>query len=175
MNKHGLFLGSILFLILVLVGFVVVQERILTNGTEIILETRPVDPRDLFRGEYVILRYKIENDSLIRQKISNYDIADGSAIYIRLVADNRQIASVAEVSKIKPDLLTGLWIRGEVSGRIARFPDLEQYFVPEGAGTPIERLGDDVYVRARILNGEARVLGLLDENLNEIDAYDYIE
>jgi len=40
---------------------VAVQERALAVGQIILLETRPVDPRDLLRGDYVILNYKISN------------------------------------------------------------------------------------------------------------------
>jgi uncharacterized membrane-anchored protein len=175
MNKHKVFFGSVIFLVLVLVGFIFVQERIVSTGTQVILETRPVDPRDLFRGEYVILRYKIENDTLVNEEISNNDLTDGSSVYVRLAANDNQIASVAEVSMVRPDFSNGLWMRGEVDGRRVRFPDLEQYFVPEGAGTPIERLRNDVYVKVSILDGEARIVGLLDKNLDEIDVYDYRE
>lgn len=35
------------------------RYAILTSGREIVLETVPVDPRSLFRGDYVTLRYAI--------------------------------------------------------------------------------------------------------------------
>jgi len=175
MNKHKVFFGSILFLIVVLVGFVFVQERIVSTGTEVILETRPIDPRDLLRGEYVILRYKIETDSLVSAEISNKSLINGDSVYVRLAIDNRQVASVVEVSKAKPDLSSDLWMKGKVAGNLVRFPHLEQYFVPEGAGIPIERLRNDVFTKVSILNGEARIVGLLDKNFDEIDVYDYIE
>lgn len=35
------------------------RAGILRSGTEIRLATAPVDPRDLFRGDYVILNYRI--------------------------------------------------------------------------------------------------------------------
>jgi uncharacterized membrane-anchored protein len=37
------------------------QERALRVGQLILLETRPVDPRDMLRGDYVILSYKISD------------------------------------------------------------------------------------------------------------------
>jgi uncharacterized membrane-anchored protein len=43
------------------IGTVVFQETQLAQGTPILLETRPVDPRDLLRGDYVILRYDISS------------------------------------------------------------------------------------------------------------------
>lgn len=42
-----------------LLGTVFVQECALREGTVVLLETRPVDPRDLLRGDYVILNYNI--------------------------------------------------------------------------------------------------------------------
>ena len=35
------------------------QEFLLRRGTVVLLESAPVDPRDLLRGDYVILSYKI--------------------------------------------------------------------------------------------------------------------
>ncbi|MEM1200181.1 MAG: GDYXXLXY domain-containing protein [Pseudomonadota bacterium] len=35
------------------------RVQLLRTGTEIVLDTRPVDPRSLFRGHYVILNYEI--------------------------------------------------------------------------------------------------------------------
>ena len=169
MNKHKIFIGSIAFLLLALGGFVFVQERIVLMGTEVILETSPIDPRDLFRGEYVILRYEIERSNLF----GSVSLRNDKIVYARLEVDDKNIASVAEVSTQKPDFATALWLRGEATNRGVRFPDLEQYFVPEGAGIPIERLGSDVFARVRILDGDARVVGLLDKDLNEIDPYDY--
>ena len=40
---------------------VAVQELLLREGTSILLETERVDPRDLLRGDYLILNYKISS------------------------------------------------------------------------------------------------------------------
>ena len=53
-------LVSIIILqILSLVVFVIYQENLKDMGTKIVLQTIPIDPRDLLRGEYVDLRYEI--------------------------------------------------------------------------------------------------------------------
>lgn len=50
-------------LFLVLFAWSVVQkERLLASGDQIILALRPVDPRSLMQGDYMILRLAIEND-----------------------------------------------------------------------------------------------------------------
>ena len=68
--------------VLSLVGFVIYQESLKDTGTKIILQTIPVDPRDLLRGEYVELRYEIseitiENIRCYRLCLG-YDLEDKS-------------------------------------------------------------------------------------------------
>ncbi len=41
-----------------LLGTVITQEYALAHGKAILLETRPVDPRDLLSGDYLMLNYK---------------------------------------------------------------------------------------------------------------------
>ena len=45
----------------VLASMVVDRTLLLRNGREIVLPVIPVDPRDLFRGDYVRLGYEISN------------------------------------------------------------------------------------------------------------------
>ncbi len=57
---------KLLFLVLALqaawiLGTTFFQESLLRNGKLVLLETRPVDPRDLLRGDYLILNYKISD------------------------------------------------------------------------------------------------------------------
>ena len=40
---------------------VVDRVRILREGREVTLQTRPVDPRDFLRGDYVVLSYDISS------------------------------------------------------------------------------------------------------------------
>ena len=35
------------------------RVRVLREGSEVTLQTRPVDPRDFLRGDYVVLNYEI--------------------------------------------------------------------------------------------------------------------
>ena len=76
-------LGSIIILqILSLVAFVIYQESLKDTGTKVVLQTIPVDPRDLLRGEYVALRYEIsevtvENIRCYRLCLG-YDLEDSS-------------------------------------------------------------------------------------------------
>ena len=76
-------LVSIIILQIVsLVVFVIYQENLKDMGTKIVLQTIPIDPRDLLRGEYVDLRYEIsdltvENMNCYRLCLG-YDLGDSS-------------------------------------------------------------------------------------------------
>lgn len=172
-KKHLGFIIAILVLIVVVGGLIYQQEKIINNGAVTILKTRPVDPRDLFRGEYVILRYEIENDEKITSEAKEMD--NGSILYIKLQEDTNGIAYVDEVTRKKPASYEGLWIIAEINRKQARFPSLEQFYVPEGAGGPIERMRDKLHARVVLSDGKARVIELLDDNLNVIDSKSQIE
>ncbi len=81
--KFKIVLLSIIVLQIVsLVVFVIYQEYLKGSGTKIVLQTIPIDPRDLLRGEYVDLRYEIsdvtvENVSCYRLCLG-YDLEDSS-------------------------------------------------------------------------------------------------
>ena len=81
--KFKIVLLSIIVLQIVsLVVFVIYQENLKGSGTKIVLQTIPIDPRDLLRGEYVDLRYEIsdvtvENVSCYRLCLG-YDLEDSS-------------------------------------------------------------------------------------------------
>lgn len=173
MKNNIFFFVAIVFLLVVVVGFIAMQESVVRGGERVVLATRPVDPRDLFRGEYVILRYAIENDKKISAYISENFLHDGDTIYLQLAPG--RIATVSSVQSSRPGSFDGYWIQGEVTGSRVRFPDIEQYFVPEGAGRLIERLRSDLHVEVALKNGEARVTSLLDADLKPIDVKDYIE
>lgn len=173
-KKHGLFLGALLLLVVVLSGYILTQEQIRNSDETTILRTMPIDPRDLLRGEYVTLRYEIARDEQVQEVVSQS--GGEKSVCIGLIEDQ---VGVASVSDVYPGVCSsndeGLWISGEINGRGVRFPEIEQYFVPEGTGLGIERLRSDVSVEISLLNGRARVLRLLDANFEPIDPEDYLE
>ena len=84
--------AACLGLFLVLFAWSVMQkERLLASGDQIILALRPVDPRSLMQGDYMVLRLAIEND--IRHSL--YGLSDDDRALAKGVA-------VVEVEKDKP-------------------------------------------------------------------------
>ncbi|BBK33127.1 hypothetical protein STHU_37610 [Allostella humosa] len=148
---------------LLLGGFLAVmivqRALILRDGAEVRLNLVPVDPRDLFRGDYVILTYDISELRLDRLT-GDKGFRRGEAIYVTLRpgADGRAIATAAH--RRRPEAAApSVVVRGQVgySGTHARLPGdreacanlpgctivgvdygIESYFVPEGQGRAIE-------------------------------------
>lgn len=149
------FLAVVALQVALLLVIIVPKERTLATGEEVVLQTVPVDPRDLFRGDYVNLRYTI---STLRGYAG---FAVGDRIYVGLMQQG-DVWDVRSASQSPPD---GLYIKGRVTEIRPDSLDveygIESYFVPEGSGSIIEN-ADDVKVRVAIdSSGNAAVKGLL--------------
>lgn len=122
-----------------------VQERSLAQGTVILLETRPVDPRDLLRGDYVTLRYKISDVPLnLFSPPRTEAIPPGASVYVALERRGEYFEVVrASLEPIQPRRgevalkgRSGEWW-GSAAGRSVRLDyGLERYYVREGTGNP---------------------------------------
>lgn len=148
--KPVLFGAAILLQCAILVLMVVDRTQILREGREVTLQTRPVDPRDLLRGDYVVLGYDISQ--LPAGALAGQPAAERNpVVFVKLAPDANglyQAVSVhAEpVTVTVPEVL----IRGRIvysCGSTSRtFCDklqirygLESYFVPEGEGRKLEQ------------------------------------
>lgn len=134
-----------------LVGTAAMQERILRAGQTVLLETQPVDPRDLLRGDYVRLNYKISD--VPRAQFFNSSLPDelpaGRPVFVALAVNgtnNFYSAVRASTENFSP--ATGeIILRGTTAdswrnraGSVHLAYGLEQYFVAEGIGNPRGRL-----------------------------------
>ena len=149
-------LATALLLVLVLLALVEQRARILRGGTEIRLRSVPVDPRDLFRGDYVVLSYPI---STVETDVAGKtEFERGERVYVSLGRDEQGFAKATGVSRDWPKAGDGtVVIAGRVtansacatmadgsfdcSGRRNRLRiayGLESYFVPQGEGKAIE-------------------------------------
>ncbi|MDT6940673.1 GDYXXLXY domain-containing protein [Brucella pseudogrignonensis] len=142
-----------------------IEERasVLRSGHEVVLQTRPVDPRDLMRGDYVILGYDITS---IDRKLINGSPVDGSrTVYVSLKPGDGGIWHVARASFTPfTDLaLDEVQIRGESTYAISDYPDatltlrygIERYYVPEGEGRVIEDSQRDLEITAVVAVNDA--------------------
>lgn len=109
------------------------HEQVRSRAPVIRLKTLPVDPQDLLRGDYMILRYEISN---AKPPAPPAGTAAG-ATDLWVVLEPRDgfyaavSASVTEPQVKPPQIAVKGWHgpRGVTYG-------IENYFVPEGKGTP---------------------------------------
>ncbi|MCX6896611.1 MAG: GDYXXLXY domain-containing protein [Verrucomicrobia bacterium] len=124
------------------------QERALRVGQLIMLETRPVDPRDLLRGDYVTLGYPISDVPLKLFSPACPNVPDvGTTIYVALAPAANGFYEVARAAtaSFTPDgaqvLVQGksrYWWGATNSVRVEY--GLERYYVREGTGNPRGKL-----------------------------------
>ena len=126
------------------------REYISLTGKNIILRTAPIDPRDLFRGDYVRLRYEISSIPFHKatpelMERFRKDRA-GTTVYASLSVGEDGVAEAVSLSLEKPQ---GLFIKGEFpsagdslssgAGMTIKY-GIESYFVQQGEGLVMEKM-----------------------------------
>jgi uncharacterized membrane-anchored protein len=141
---------AVLMQLAVLIYMAGEREYILRNGRVINLRTAPVDPRDIFRGDYVRLNYEISRiPAASLQDAKTAVIAKGEKVYVSLEETENGLYEFRDVSKESPG--DGIYLAGrspyEYQYRRSGYPltlnyGIEAYFVQQGKGREIEkRLG----------------------------------
>lgn len=126
--------------LLILVGMIALRSVPLVTGRTVLVRVQPVDPRDLFRGDYVILSYDfstLPNDGIEGLSGQRWSEMKGTTVYVPLVADSIPGHMRAEKVTInKPP--SGPFLRGQLGdyGRI-KF-GIEAYYVQERTGRKYE-------------------------------------
>jgi uncharacterized membrane-anchored protein len=146
-----LFLALVAFQVLVLVGMAAGRESTLQDDdNDVTLQTVPVDPHDLFRGDFVVLRYDIGTIRTDGLEIGGEAVEVGDTIYVALAESERGEWAVIDAAT---GIRTGWdrYLRGTVlrvdGGLLEAEYGIEEYFVPEGLGREVEQAGDvDVVV-----------------------------
>ena len=144
-----------------LLGTVVTQEAALARGQVILLETQPVDPRDLLRGDYLVLRYTIS--SVPRDRFSpplTESLPYGATVWVA-VTRRGEFYEVARASRERFEPTADeILIKAQTSWN-NRPSDtenvqygLEQYYVREGTGNPRGKITVEAVVPA---SGRARI------------------
>ncbi len=160
------------------------RTSLLANGREVVLEVIPVDPRSLFRGDYVVLGYDI----------SSFKLPPGSTppnrndpFYITLrkgTGDHWQaVAGATEPpAQVGPDEVV---IKGHVTYTTVPASEqsqepvavglhygIESFFVPEGTGRELEKMVGEKKLSAIIAvgsGGDAAIKGLITEGKRVYD------
>ncbi len=146
---------------------IVSRVEVALEGERVVLATNPVDPRALFRGDYVTVNLAISHLSEDLPGMEQTFKA-GDPVFVILRKGTDGVAGPVAVSKSLPDG-AGLVIRGSAtrtgggSKALAVTYGLQSYFLPEGEGKKIEGLSAD-QVRLEVAlskSGEAVAVHLL--------------
>ncbi|WP_144428538.1 GDYXXLXY domain-containing protein [Defluviitalea phaphyphila] len=141
--------------IIVLILMIILPLMTYLMGETIILKTRPYDPRDLFRGDYVSLDYEIEEIEI--DKFEDGIIVNDNGIYKNeidkvyiVLKDLNGIHTVDYVAKDKPK--NKQYLFAKIQGIRNAYKDsnepaivmldcgLDNYFVPENTGMELEEM-----------------------------------
>jgi uncharacterized membrane-anchored protein len=131
-----------------LLGTVFSQEYALAHGKVILLETRRVDPRDLLRGDYLILNYTISDVPMNRfSPPVDKNLPYETKIFVALTPGTNQFYEVARASTNEfTPLVNEILLRGKSDKRgwstnsIHVAYGIENYYVAEGTGNPTGHL-----------------------------------
>ena len=126
-------------------GFMAGQrEAVLLGGQTVRLRSAPIDPRDVFRGDYVRLSYEAStvNRSLWQGGLSSRKAARGERVYAALEVGGDGLARVVAATDERPS--EGLFLRGRVhrhgERQLSVKYGLEAYFMQQGKALELEQV-----------------------------------
>jgi uncharacterized membrane-anchored protein len=158
----------------VLAAMVIDRVQLLTSGREITLPIVPVDPRDLFKGEYVRLGYAIGR--LPARLLDGPRPRPNAPFYVLLERNAEGGWAPLKISRAKPSEASPDRIvlkarssyrwppTASASAVLGVRYGIESYFVPEGQGKRLEDLAREKRMAALIAvdaRGNAAIKGLI--------------
>lgn len=156
MNKVILILTSVL----ILAGFnysIYQKERIKANGEIVFLALAPVDPRSLIQGDYMALRYAVENEPALSTEASGYLV---------IALDEKRIGTFKRVHGSEPLAAGEKLLRYQTgSGRVNVVP--HSYMFQEGKAVLYQNARYGVFKFDS--SGNYILSGLADDALKIID------
>ena len=148
--RRVLTIAVILCQVLVLASLAGRREYIAHTGRTVYLRTAPIDPRDVFRGDYVRLRYEISSVPFAKASAEVIDRykknTQGATVYALLSVGEDGLAEVASLAADRP---AGFFLKGELAssgeagwsrGAVPVRYGIESYFMEQGRGADIERM-----------------------------------
>lgn len=147
--RKGLIILAIIAQVVVLAYMGAEREYIVRNGRTVHLRTAPIDPRDIFRGDYVALQYDISTIPVSKLRGGLADEENrkkGMKVYTFLKEGANGIAEVDFVTDRKPD--HGLFIKGRLEENwrtsltkqaLSVKYGIEAYYVQQGKGKEMEK------------------------------------
>jgi len=169
-HERLLIIGGIILQLIVLVGMIAMRLAPILTGNTILLRVIPVDPRDIFRGDYVVLGYecsRIPSAGIAGLRgYQNYDFHEvqGQTVYVTLAPES-------DGRHWRPELYSterpkqGIYLRGKIQGWQIQY-GIESFYVQEGKGHDYENTLRNRKLSAKIsvtAGGEAVLRDLVIE------------
>ncbi|MNI44996.1 hypothetical protein D3C73_993980 [compost metagenome] len=132
-------------------------------GKEVRIQTKPVDPRDLLYGDYVILNYEISQLPRSLWKEAGAVPDEGTTVYVVLKPDpakNNRIYSAIGVYDKKPSVQSDeILLKGRIDYSFDKQLNvtygLEKYYVPENTGKQLEQHTGDLIAKIKVAWGRS--------------------
>jgi uncharacterized membrane-anchored protein len=153
-HERAVLITAVVFQLGVLVAMLVMRLSIVLYGQTIMLRVVPVDPRDLFRGDYVILSYEFSRPRGTITGLQSIWPGEqrGRTIYVSLAPESDgKHWSMTELS-VNPPPDGTIYLRGKLNDWGQVECGIESFFVQEGKGKAYEDA-----VRERRLSAEVAV------------------
>lgn len=185
MNRFALGLLALAIFQTLFLGWMIAGRLALLNSATVVrLATEPVDPRDLFRGDYVTLNYEISRLKVAALGAPD-DLQTGDKVYVTLAPAGESWHAIA-ISRTMPEAANDkAVIRGRIiyvdrseppsspddkkhhpcpsCGEAAIHYGIESYFVPEGTGHDLEQARNERRIMVDVAiadDGEAAIKSL---------------
>lgn len=124
------------------------RAGILREGREVVLQTRPVDPRDFLRGDYVVLNYEIssvpagglkDQPAPARSPVLYLKLKRGDDGFHHPISLHLEPVPVTEGEVVMRGRTTyGARCNQKFCENVNMTYGIEKYFVPQGEGLEIE-------------------------------------
>jgi uncharacterized membrane-anchored protein len=134
--------AAVVFQVSILVAMILGRTVPYVGAQTVLLRVEPVDPRDMFRGDYVTLGYDIS-----RTPPGKYE--PGRPVYVALVPEAGGRHYRAGEFLIEPPA-SGVYIRGTAQAHGRANYGIESFYVQEGTGHDYERAVRDRRLWAEI-------------------------
>lgn len=168
-RERAVLLAAAGFQVVVLLAMIALRAIPLLLGDAILVRVVPVDPRDLFRGDYVILSYEFsrlppEGIEGLSQDLNRGNASEwqGRTVYVSLAPEPDGKHWRAVKTSIHPPT-SGKYIRGKITGPGRLEYGIEAYYLQEGRGYEYEQAVRDRRLTAEIAvtsDGQAVLRGL---------------
>jgi uncharacterized membrane-anchored protein len=154
--------------LVILLGMIALRAIPLVTGETVLVRVEPVDPRDLFRGDYVILSYDFSRpaadgiEGLSASERGSWRKMEGRTVYVPLVPDSIPGHWRAKRVTVNQPAASP-FIRGHVGSHGRLEFGIEAYYVQENTGRRYEEAIRDRKLTAELavtFSGQAALKGL---------------